>query len=657
MQKPLNLTDMLWHKSEARAERAQDKGKLARPAAPRAQAEFIPEAPAQADQAEKARRTDKAHRAGPKPFADRVRESQARLSGKDHSFFKQPGRPEAHRPEAQRNEARPETARPEAKASDSRDARECGNTDMTHGRGASARAEAAQARAQARKAGKSDPAEAPAGTWTPGESRPISLEAVEAGGAGALGDWEEADLEGGARDYDALQARLEELGIELTPEQLRDPAFLAEMLWMIDGIPMSLPLFPEAMVAEGGMPAADASGAAAGPAAPALPAVPVAPAADAALAATDAAAASAASATEAGVEDAMTSVPAESFDWTAVEEPEREEIAALLREKLGALADKPELKAGPASLPLSPAAAAAAGLADALTPNRGEVRLDMGLPKADVAMADPDRLRVLQAAGLNGMLGPQGRDVNSLQVDLGDGKTSDASLDLDLDPRAPVSHADAKGGKQGDGLPDLLGRNPGQAAEVAGLREGAAAKDVSGSGAASAFQSAIDQARASEARLAQAKEAGMPMAHAQEQTVLAQIARKMSALGLRGTEEIRIQLEPEHLGRVRIAIEMRDGALTARIAVENDAVRQIVDSNMAGLRTSLEEQGIKVQGMEVSVEHKHASLFNPDGSNAREFFHRRGQGGSDGQGEAGREDSAESDTGRRMGYNTLEFIA
>jgi flagellar hook-length control protein FliK len=147
------------------------------------------------------------------------------------------------------------------------------------------------------------------------------------------------------------------------------------------------------------------------------------------------------------------------------------------------------------------------------------------------------------------------------------------------------------------------------------------------------------------------------MAQVHEQTVLAQIARKMSALGLRGTEEIRIQLEPEHLGRIRIALEMRDGGLTARIAVENESVRQIVDANMAGLRTSLEEQGVKIQGMEVSVDQKHASLFNPDGSNAREFFRQRGQGGSDGGIEGAQEDAAEPDTGRRMGYNTMEYIA
>jgi flagellar hook-length control protein FliK len=213
--------------------------------------------------------------------------------------------------------------------------------------------------------------------------------------------------------------------------------------------------------------------------------------------------------------------------------------------------------------------------------------------------------------------------------------------------------SDATAGKENPS--DLLGRQNGQAASAEAPLRG---EHASGREAATPFHASLEQVRASEARLAAAKPEHLHHARtAHEAEVMAQLARKLTALGNRGAEEIRIQLEPEHLGRVRIALERGEGGMNARIAVENDAVRQIVDSNLAGLKQSLEDQGIKLQNLDVSVEHRHASLFNPDGSNAREFFRRPGNGGGASQGVESAEEAGEAETGRRLGYNTMEYIA
>ena len=693
MSKALNLTDMLWQRNAgAGPDRAKEAGNAqgaSRAAAKRPSADFIPEPPASA--------MPGADKGGSvKTFRERVKESQDRLARREHTFFKQPGRPEAAQAEAAK-------ARP-AKA---------------HGADADGRPEAADpARTQAPSRTATRKAEAKDGAaCKAGETRSGATAAEIDGGdsaqaarslrpesrrhdADGRGDTASGDRE--SMEADALEARLEQLGIEASPGQLRDPAFLAEMLWRIDGIPAGLSLFPDtAPVADGsdalpaaeGIPGTDPDALATtlfpGAEDPADQAVAgngtEAWTADAApsdrmdtatlpsAGATAASAVLADSQAPADAPDALIAAtrvavpktagdeaaPApETFDWTSVEEPEREEIAALLRGRLAAISDEDEMRSGPEA-----ARTQAAGLPGAVQLARAgaDRPLAAAVPGADPVLADPDRLRVLQNAGVedaitreNALLAlERGLEADfSVEAEAEDGEGRRAEADALPENALRGSAKDASG----DAHRDLSGRGDADARTgLFGSRETAAAPKESG---AMPFHSSLEAARASDARLAQAK-APAPQAHApMESSVLAQIARKFSALGPRSTEEIRIQLEPEHLGKVRIALERRGEGLRARISVENESVRQMVDQNLASLKESLESQGVKIQGMEVSVEQRHASLFNPDGSNAREFFHRRGgeaAGAAEGAESAG--EAAEADTGRRMGYNTMEYIA
>lgn len=148
-----------------------------------------------------------------------------------------------------------------------------------------------------------------------------------------------------------------------------------------------------------------------------------------------------------------------------------------------------------------------------------------------------------------------------------------------------------------------------------------------------------------------------------EKNILDQIAKKLNGSAHLNGEEISIQLDPENLGKVRVALGLKDGLMNAKIGVENEHVKKIVEENLQTLRDSLENQGIKIQGMEVNVEQRHSSLFNPDGSNSQMFFNRHGQN-SNGENRNGNnsdlaplELNPESETGRRLGFNTLEYIA
>jgi flagellar hook-length control protein FliK len=158
-------------------------------------------------------------------------------------------------------------------------------------------------------------------------------------------------------------------------------------------------------------------------------------------------------------------------------------------------------------------------------------------------------------------------------------------------------------------------------------------------------------------------EAAMPRAALPQlpAAILAQMAQavKGGALAVMGREEIFVQMEPAHLGRVQVAMEMHQGRVAARIAVESESVRQLLDNQLPALRQSLEQQGVRLESLEVSVQDRQASLLNPDGQNADSFFQRRRGGGQEEMDGTvpGTEGRAESDTGRRWGFNTVEYIA
>lgn len=65
--------------------------------------------------------------------------------------------------------------------------------------------------------------------------------------------------------------------------------------------------------------------------------------------------------------------------------------------------------------------------------------------------------------------------------------------------------------------------------------------------------------------------------------------------------ELRLQLNPEHLGRMDVRVHAHEGAVSAVIRVEHAGVRDMVENQLAALRVSLAEQGIKIDRLEVNV--------------------------------------------------------
>lgn len=62
-----------------------------------------------------------------------------------------------------------------------------------------------------------------------------------------------------------------------------------------------------------------------------------------------------------------------------------------------------------------------------------------------------------------------------------------------------------------------------------------------------------------------------------------------------------LQLNPEHLGRVHLTITEKEGMMTAQFTTQSEVAKEAIESQMATLRESLQNQGVKVEAIEVTV--------------------------------------------------------
>jgi flagellar hook-length control protein FliK len=93
--------------------------------------------------------------------------------------------------------------------------------------------------------------------------------------------------------------------------------------------------------------------------------------------------------------------------------------------------------------------------------------------------------------------------------------------------------------------------------------------------------------------------------------VLAQVAEglaRMDAARDRGTLVLR--LHPAHLGELRVAVSVSDGAVRATITTQNAGVRAALESDIGQLRQALADAGLSVDSLQVSVD-SGAAQYSP----------------------------------------------
>lgn len=66
-------------------------------------------------------------------------------------------------------------------------------------------------------------------------------------------------------------------------------------------------------------------------------------------------------------------------------------------------------------------------------------------------------------------------------------------------------------------------------------------------------------------------------------------------------QQLELQLHPASLGNVNIQLTAKDGMITAQFTTQNEAVKAAIESQLVQLRNQFDEQGLKVDAVEVAV--------------------------------------------------------
>lgn len=89
---------------------------------------------------------------------------------------------------------------------------------------------------------------------------------------------------------------------------------------------------------------------------------------------------------------------------------------------------------------------------------------------------------------------------------------------------------------------------------------------------------------------------------ADTQNIMRQILDYMKVQIRPETTSLEMQLHPASLGTLQIQLASKGGAVTAQFIAENEAVKAALENQMIQLRENFEEQGIRVEAIEVSVQ-------------------------------------------------------
>lgn len=92
-----------------------------------------------------------------------------------------------------------------------------------------------------------------------------------------------------------------------------------------------------------------------------------------------------------------------------------------------------------------------------------------------------------------------------------------------------------------------------------------------------------------------------PFEQADVENIMRQVTDYMKLEAGAEQTELELQLQPETLGTLRIHLTAKEGVVTAQFTTETEAVKAVLEAQAVQLRENLNDQGIKVEAVEVTV--------------------------------------------------------
>lgn len=137
-----------------------------------------------------------------------------------------------------------------------------------------------------------------------------------------------------------------------------------------------------------------------------------------------------------------------------------------------------------------------------------------------------------------------------------------------------------------------VGKEQNAAQEQSGNKDGAAENNQS------FIQGLMNKTAAA---AAQALENAVPLEKADTESIMKQMMDYVKLHLRANVTEMEIQLQPANLGSINLQVATRNGVITAQLTAETEAVKKAIESQVVQLRENLNEQGIKIEAVEVTI--------------------------------------------------------
>ncbi len=103
-------------------------------------------------------------------------------------------------------------------------------------------------------------------------------------------------------------------------------------------------------------------------------------------------------------------------------------------------------------------------------------------------------------------------------------------------------------------------------------------------------------------------------------SLTAELAQRIQELHRQNQHELTLELQPEHLGRLRIRIGTDDHQVSTLISTESEQIKELLTRSSALLRQELASQGLVLEKLQIDVNSQataHGQLFDRHGANAQ----------------------------------------
>lgn len=110
------------------------------------------------------------------------------------------------------------------------------------------------------------------------------------------------------------------------------------------------------------------------------------------------------------------------------------------------------------------------------------------------------------------------------------------------------------------------------------------------------------------------------------QNVMEQIVQSAKLTVTAEHSTMEMQLNPENLGKIFMEISSKEGIISAKLVAQNEVVREALEAQMVELKQNLNQAGIKVDAVEVTVSsHEFERNLEQNGKQEEQFAEQREQ--------------------------------